>query len=132
MIWKVWALVTAITLTQLVSDEFTVIVIDPPKAAAAEPEWRLVMFTADWCLPCRQWKRDHLPKVREQIPVKLVDIDKAPETRRPRVIEGQRVEAISRVPTFWLIKKGQMKPTKVWIGGRTLQQVQQVVNSLED
>ena len=132
MIWKVWALVTAITLTQVASDEFTVIVIDPPKAAAAEPEWRLVMFTADWCLPCRQWKRDHLPKVREQIPVKLVDIDKAPETRRPRVIEGQRVEAISRVPTFWLIKKGQMKPTKVWIGGRTLQQVQQVVNSLED
>ena len=38
MIWKVWALVTAITLTQLVGDEFTVIVIDPPKAAAAEPD----------------------------------------------------------------------------------------------
>jgi len=42
------------------------------------------------------------------------------------------VEAISRVPTFWLVKKGQTKPTKVWVGGRTLQQVQQVVDSLED
>jgi thiol:disulfide interchange protein len=132
MIWKVWALVTAITLTQLVSDEFTVIVIDPPKAAAAEPEWRLVMFTADWCAPCKAWKRDHLLKVREQFPVELVDIDKAPETRRARVIEGQRVEAISRVPTFWLIKQGQKKPAKVWVGGRTLQQIQQVVDSLED
>jgi len=91
-----------------------------------------VMFTADWCAPCRQWKRDHLPKVRKEIPVELVDIDKAPETRRPRVIEGQRVEAISRVPTFWLIKRGQKKPTKVWVGGRTLQQVQQVVDSLEN
>ena len=132
MIWKVWALVTAITLTQLATDEFTVIVIDPPKAAAAaEPEWRLVMFTADWCAPCKAWKRDHLPKVREQFPVELVDIDKAPETRRARVIEGQRVEAISRVPTFWLIKRGQKKPTRVWVGGRTLQQVQQVVEKVE-
>jgi len=133
MIWKVWALVTAITLTQLATDEFTVIVIDPPKVAAkAEPEWRLVMFTADWCAPCKAWKRDHLLKVREQFPVELVDIDEAPETRRARVIEGQRVEAISRVPTFWLIKRGQKKPTRVWVGGRTLQQVQQVVDSLEN
>ena len=30
MIWKVWALVTAITLTQLATDEFTVIVIEQP------------------------------------------------------------------------------------------------------
>jgi thiol-disulfide isomerase/thioredoxin len=132
MIWKVWALVTAITLTQVASDEFTVIVLEQPKAAAAEPEWRLVMFTADWCAPCKAWKRDHLEKVREEFPVELVDIDKAPETRRPRVIEGQRVEAISRVPTFWLVKRGQKKPTKVWVGGRTLQQIQQVVDSLED
>jgi len=90
-----------------------------------------VMFTADWCAPCKAWKRDHLEKVRKEIPVELVDIDKAPETRRPRVIEGQRVEAISRVPTFWLVKKGQKKPTKVWVGGRTLQQVQQVVKEVE-
>ena len=130
MIWKVWALATAITMTQLV-DDYTVIVLDQPPAAS-EPEWRLVMFTADWCGPCRAWKRDHMPKVREEMPVELVDITKAPETRRARVIEGQRVEAISRIPTFWLIKRGQKKPSKVWVGGRTLEQVQQVVDSLED
>ena len=130
MIWKVWALITAITMTQLV-DDYTVIVIDQPPAAA-EPEWRLVMFTADWCKPCQQWKRDHLPKVREEMPVELVDITTNPETRRARVIEGQRVEAISRIPTFWLVKKGEKKPSRVWVGGRTLQQVQQAVDSLED
>ena len=130
MIWKVLALTTAITMTQL-ADDYTVIVIDQPPAAA-EPEWRLVMFTADWCKPCLAWKRDHLPKVREEMPVELVDITKTPETRRARVIEGQRVEAISRIPTFWLIKKNEKKPSKVWVGGRTLQQVQQVVDSLED
>jgi hypothetical protein len=130
MIWKVWALATAITMTQLV-DDYTVIVIDQPPAAA-EPEWRLVMFTADSCKPCQQWKRDHMPKVREEMPVELVDITKTPETRRARVIEGQRVEAISRIPTFWLVKKGEKKPSKVWVGGRTLQQVQQAVDSLED
>ena len=130
MIWKVWALATAITMTQL-ADDYTVIVLDQP-AAAAEPEWRLVMFTADWCKPCLAWKRDHLPKVREEMPVELVDITTAPETRRARVIEGQRVEAISRIPTFWLVKKDEKKPSKVWVGGRTLEQVQQVVDSLED
>ena len=128
MIWKVWALATAITMTQL-ADDYTVIVLDQPPAAS-EPEWRLVMFTADWCKPCQQWKRDHMPKVREEMPVELVDITKAPETRRARVIEGQRVEAISRIPTFWLIKRGQKKPSKVWVGGRTLQQVQQVVREV--
>ena len=130
MIWKIWALATAITMTQMV-DDYTVIVLDQPPAAA-EPEWRLVMFTADWCKPCQQWKRDHMPKVREEMPVGLVDITKAPETRRARVIEGQRVEAISRIPTFWLIKRGEKKPSRVWVGGRTLQQIQQVVDSLGD
>ena len=130
MIWKVLALTTAITMTQM-ADDYTVIVLDQPPAAA-EPEWRLVMFTADWCKPCQQWKRDHMPKVREEMPVELVDITKTPETRRARVIEGQRVEAISRIPTFWLVKKGEKKPSRVWVGGRTLQQVQQVVDSLED
>ena len=130
MIWKVWALATAITMTQL-ADDYTVIVLDQIPAAA-EPEWRLVMFTADWCKPCQQWKRDHMPKVEEQMPVELVDITKTPETRRARVIEGQRVEAISRIPTFWLIKKGEKKPSRVWVGGRTLEQVKQVVDSLED
>ena len=130
MIWKVWALATAITMTQL-ADDYTVIVLDQPPAAS-EPQWRLVMFTADWCGPCRAWKRDHMPKIREEMPVELVDITKTPETRRARVIEGQRVEAISRIPTFWLIKRGEKKPSRVWVGGRTLAQVQQVVDSLED
>jgi len=122
-------LITAVTLGALAADEFTVIVIDKP--AAKEPPWRLVMFTASWCGPCQAWKRDHLAATQKILPVEQVDIDQHPETRRPRTIDGKQVAAITRVPTFWLIKQGQQGPTQVWTGGRSSVQMRAMLDKLE-
>jgi hypothetical protein len=74
----------------------------------------LIMFTADWCGPCRAWKNSGKKKQIEEagVSVTLVDIDRNPEYR----IAGGPLPAVERFPTFWLMVPPNQKPVKVWVG----------------
>ena len=74
----------------------------------------LIMFTADWCGPCRAWKNSGKKKQIEEagVSVTFVDIDKNPEYR----IAGGPLPAVELFPTFWLMVPPNQKPVKVWVG----------------
>ena len=127
---RLTAFLTAVLTLSATADDYTVILMnESPQQARTEPEWRLVMFTASWCGPCQAWKRDHLKAIEQLLPVELVDIDKHPEVRRTRTLDGKSVAGVYKVPTFWLVKKGQKAPTRVWVGGRTPAQIKQIISN---
>jgi len=113
-----------------VPDGWKFTIAEPP--AAAQPDWYLVLFGAEWCGPCRAWKRDHLDATRKVLPVVTVDITKDPEWKRSRQLAappGGRatIPGITRVPTFWLVHRASRWPVKTWVGGRTAEQVRRLI-----
>lgn len=123
-------LVTILTLSAI-ADDYTVILLDEAVTVAPRAsKWRLVVFTADNCGPCRAWKRDHLTATEKMIDVECIDIYKHPETRMPRILDGKRVEAVSRIPTFWLVKDDDTAPTMLWTGARTSAQIRSTLEKL--
>ena len=72
-----------------------------PPASALE----LIVFDADWCAPCRKFKKEVLPEYRQselgaQIPLQLK------EMRDQGKLGVELAEKVNEVPLFVLVDKG--------------------------
>ena len=87
-----------ITVEVLTKQNFTVEVqTEEKKPAAHHPRLKkhcIVMVSAEWCGPCRTWKRDK-KKTLEDLgyEVRIIDSDKRPDWKKHA----------SALPTFWIV-----------------------------
>lgn len=77
----------------------------------------VVFFTARWCGPCQQFKRNSLPALQAAYPVKIVDIDEEPEWKKQ----------VDRYPTFWLCRRSDQTRVERWTGGVTVEQIRRAI-----
>lgn len=83
------------------------VVPDPPIAEPVrlEQQYRLDMFTASWCGPCRNWKANEKRRVESAgIVVREIDTDRV------------RGTGISRIPHFRLIRLSDGAAVSNWTG----------------
>lgn len=94
---------------------------DPPSQASRK---YLAMFTASWCGPCQDWKRNVLPRLKAAgYHVELIDMD-LPSSRK-------YLDNISRYPGFvacdWQTGKWV---SDVMIGGISFETAQQILGTV--
>lgn len=84
----------------------------------AKPEgYYVVFFTAKWCGPCQQFKRNGLPALQAAYPVKIVDIDEEPSWKKD----------VDRYPTFWLCRRSDQTRVERWTGAVTVDQIRRAI-----
>jgi thiol-disulfide isomerase/thioredoxin len=67
----------------------------------------VVMFSAEWCQPCQQYKQSgKLKHLQDRFPVSVVDIDEQRQWR----------SKVPSVPTFWLCDYDSQKKLMSWTG----------------
>ncbi len=75
-------------------------------AAAGQSEY-FVVFTADYCPPCRRVKSQEVPKLEQAgYEVTVVDIEK----------ETQWKSSVASLPTIWLVDRESRWPIEKWVG----------------
>lgn len=89
------------------------------KPATKESDRYLVVFTASWCGPCKQWKANERPKLQGVL-ITTVDIDE------------QKQWGIDRVPAFWIVDRETRKPIKKLTGYRAADELLSEVNSVAE
>jgi hypothetical protein len=112
-------------------DLFTVSIITAEDREAAEPEFRLLVFSASRCGPCQQWKRNSLQPTQKILPVEIIDIDQQRQYLRTQTLDGKTVSPITKVPQFWIVKRGEKAPTRRWIGGQTSAQIASILKQIK-
>ena len=94
-------------ITERASD--TLVITERPASGPSSPqsEYYVVMYTADWCGPCQQYKSDgRLDRLKQILPVKIVNVDTEKRWHRG-----------GRIPCFWLCRRDGSIPLHKWDPG---------------
>lgn len=75
--------------------------VDPPVPVALEQQYHVVMYTADWCGPCRNWKANEGLRA---------------ENAGIRVFHKDPIRGVPKIPEFRLIRDSDEAVISKWVG----------------
>lgn len=102
----------------------------PASSGDQEESYYLVMYSATWCGPCQNWKRNELPKLKAAgVPVTIVDCDKDPQWNKARRAVDSKtgktvvIPGVSAYPTFAVVRKSDRFPVASFVGPVSARQI---------
>ena len=99
-------------------------------------DFYVVMFTAPWCQPCRQFHNSgSLDRLKRSFTVIEIDIEANPEWKkerkytRPDGTIATKPE-VTRLPAFWLARNANKNIEKKWVGAVDQETIQNAIRKL--